>query len=163
MRIGPLFEPIPISCKVLACIRMSLHAEIIVTIWDICTDDIDMLFLAVLLEVTVPIFKVATNYIVHFYNDSPFKILLKNVCYNQTKMFMIVTKEDSWTMCLNEALLVRLLSMWTTATPSSLPRLQLNLSPFISLSPLYSPGCGLFMTEAVASCYRAHGSDSLCF
>ena len=80
MRIGALFEPtLVIFCKVLACLGMALKTEIIVIVLNIWTDDIDMLFLAVLLELTVPISEVATNYIIHFYSR-----FLKTSCmYNK--------------------------------------------------------------------------------
>ena len=69
MRVGAMFEStLNIFCKVLACLGMSLKTEVIVTVWNIWTDNINMLFLAVLLELTVSISEVATNYIIHFYS-----------------------------------------------------------------------------------------------
>ena len=51
MRVGALFElTFIVPCKVFACLWMSLDTELIVTILDIGTDDIDMLFWAVLLH-----------------------------------------------------------------------------------------------------------------
>lgn len=66
MRVGALFElTFIVPCKVFACLWMSLDTEQIVTILDIGTDDIDMLFWAVLLHSAIAKSIVPTDNIFH--------------------------------------------------------------------------------------------------